>query len=269
MHYLLFYDAVDGYVEKRVPFRSSHLERLEQSHQLGDLVLAGALADPVDGAVLVFRDQGAAEAFAKSDPYVLNGLVREWRVRPWTTVIGDGIPHAGIRSDSGRPEPSEYPPYAKVYVDLVAADDLLYALNSQLEETTRFFKSFGDRRASEFSYAPGKWTIKQVIGHVIDSERVFAYRALRFSRGDTTPLPGYEQDDYVKVGNFNEISLPRLLADYRTVRESTIALFRDLPKEAWRRGGLANNFQVTVRGLAFQIAGHEQHHLKIVRERYL
>ena len=88
MHYLLFYDVVDDYVNKRTPFRELHLQKVRQSYDGGELVLAGALADPVDGAVLVFRDADKAEAFAKSDPYVSNGLVRKWRVREWTTVIG-------------------------------------------------------------------------------------------------------------------------------------------------------------------------------------
>lgn len=90
MHYLLFYDVVPDYVERRAPLRSAHLEQARESHARGDLVLAGALADPPDGAVFVFRTQDAAEAFARTDPYVLNGLVTSWRVRRWTTVIGDG-----------------------------------------------------------------------------------------------------------------------------------------------------------------------------------
>jgi len=90
MHYLLFYDVVDDYVNKRTPFRSVHLQKVQQAYERGEVVLAGALADPVDGAVLVFREADKAEAFAKSDPYVVNGLVRSWRVRKWTTVVGDG-----------------------------------------------------------------------------------------------------------------------------------------------------------------------------------
>jgi hypothetical protein len=93
MHYVLFYEVVDGYVEKRAPFRRLHIEHARKAYERGELVLAGALADPVDGAVLVFRGPSAepAEAFAKTDPYVTNGLVTRWRVRPWTTVIGDGV----------------------------------------------------------------------------------------------------------------------------------------------------------------------------------
>jgi uncharacterized protein YciI len=90
MHYLLFYEVGEGYVERRAPFRSQHLDLARQAYEKGDLILAGALADPVDGAVLVFRKQGAAEAFAKSDPYVLNGLIKSWKVRAWNTVVGDG-----------------------------------------------------------------------------------------------------------------------------------------------------------------------------------
>jgi uncharacterized protein YciI len=90
MHYLLFYEVGEGYVERRAPFRSQHLSLARQAYEKGDLILAGALADPVDGALLVFRNQGAAEAFATSDPYVLNGLIKSWKVRSWNTVVGDG-----------------------------------------------------------------------------------------------------------------------------------------------------------------------------------
>lgn len=260
---------MDDYVNKRGQFRNLHLQKLQVAYQQGELVLAGALADPVDGAVLVFRDAGKAEEFAKSDPYVLNGLVHHWRVRPWTTVIGDGVLQIGSAPVIGRPEPSEYAPYAKAYVDLVVGNDVMQVLASQLEETVALLKSLDERRRSEFAYAPGKWTVKQVLGHVIDSERIFAYRALRIARSDTTPLPGFEQEDYVNSANFNATALPVLLDEFRITRLGTIALFRSLPAEAWSRAGVANQFNSTVRGLAFQLAGHEQHHVKILREKYL
>ena len=268
MHYLLYYEAADDYTNKRAPFRGDHLQKIQQAYQRGEIVLAGALADPADGAVLVFRDPAKAAEFAKSDPYVLNGVVRSWRVRTWTTVIGDGIFLNTLGRRSGRPEPAEYPPYAKAYIDAVAGDDALHSLTSQLERTAELLRPVSDRAASEFSYAPGKWTLKQVLGHIIDTERIFSYRAVRIARGDATPLPGFEQDDYVKSANFNGCPLPALIEEFRLVRRGTIALFQGLSEDAWRRVGVANQFNVSVRGIAFLIAGHAQHHLTILQEKY-
>jgi len=169
----------------------------------------------------------------------------------------------------GRPDTSEYPPYAAVYVNLVVGDQILPILAAQLEQSTALLKSVDDRRASEFAYAPGKWTIKQILGHIIDTERIFGYRALCVARNDVTPLPGFEQDDYVAAGFFNERSLNSLIDEYRAVRQSTIALFQNLPQQAWLRQGIANKYSVTVRGVAFLAAGHELHHVKILREKYL
>jgi uncharacterized damage-inducible protein DinB len=169
----------------------------------------------------------------------------------------------------GRPESSEYPPYAAVYVNLVVGDDILNILAAQLEQSTALLKSVDDRRASEFSYAPGKWTIKQVLGHMTDTERIFAYRAHHIARRDAAALPGFEQDDYVAAGAFNERTLSSLIDEFRIVRQSTIALLRNLPQQAWLRQGMANKYSVTVRGVAFLAAGHELHHVKILREKYL
>ena len=169
----------------------------------------------------------------------------------------------------GRPESSEYPPYAAVYVNLVVGDQILPILAAQLEQSVALLKSVDDRRASEFSYAPGKWTIKQILGHILDTERIFSYRALCVARHDAVALPGFEQDDYVAAGSFNERPLNGLIDEYSMVRQSTIALFQNLPQQAWMRQGIANKFSVTVRGLAFLAAGHELHHVKILREKYL
>jgi hypothetical protein len=169
----------------------------------------------------------------------------------------------------GRPDTSEYPSYAAAYVNLVVGDQILPILAAQLEEITALLKSVDDRRASEFSYAPGKWTIKQILGHVIDSERIFSYRAHHVARNDAGVLPGFEQDDYVAAGSFNERALNTLIDEYRAVRQSTIALFANLPQQAWLRQGIANKYSVTVRGVAFLAAGHELHHVKILREKYL
>ena len=169
---------------------------------------------------------------------------------------------------SGRPDASEYAAYAKAYVDLVAGDDVLHALRTLVDETVGLLQPLGEG-GSATAYAPGKWTVKQVLGHIIDTERVFAYRALCVARNDATPLPGFEQDDYVRFGPFEHCAFASLLDEFRVVRAGTVALFRDLQPEHWMRRGVANKFNVTVRGLAFCTAGHELHHRKILREKYL
>jgi uncharacterized damage-inducible protein DinB len=169
----------------------------------------------------------------------------------------------------GRPDATEYPPYAEKYVNLVVGSDILPILAKQVEETTALLKPVDERRASEFGYAPGKWTLKQVLGHIIDTERIFGYRTVCIARNDPNPLPGFEQDDYVAAGSFNERTLSSLLEEFRSVRQSTIALFQNLPQQAWSRHGNANKYSVTVRGLAFLTAGHALHHVKILREKYL
>src|SRR5215475_3650423 len=172
------------------------------------------------------------------------------------------------RPISGRPEPGEYPAYSQMYIDTVQGADILRVFSEQLETTVNLLAKVDDQVAGTFAYAPGKWTIKQILGHIIDAERIFAYRALRIARNDSTPLPGFEQDDYVSFAGSNERSLASLLDEFKVVRQSTIALFGSVPQNAWPRKGSANNHAVTVRGIAFQVAGHEAHHVKILREKY-
>jgi len=169
----------------------------------------------------------------------------------------------------GRPEPGEYPSYSQAYIDTVEGGDILQAFTKQLESTVTLLSSIEDQRAGTFAYAPGKWTIKQVLGHVIDTERIFSYRALRIARNDSTPLPGFEEKDYAEFAGSNDRSLASLIDEFKAVRQSTIALFRNLPADAWMRKGSANNHTLTVRGIAFQAAGHEAHHAKILRAKYL
>jgi uncharacterized protein YciI len=274
MHYLLFYDVADDYVERRASFRPAHLAKAREAFERGELVLAGALADPVDGAVLVFRDSAAAERFAATDPYILNGAVKSWRVRDWNTVLGDGALAPQTESASerawtpGHPDPSEYPDYESRDVDLIEGGDVLRALEEQLADTVALLHTLTSESAG-FVYAPGKWTVKEVLGHVTDTERIHAYRALRVGRGDPTPLPGVESDDYIQPAHFNARPLGVLLQEFRVVRQATLALFRNLPEDAWMRRGTVNDHSVTVRGLAFMIAGHARHHVKILREKYL
>jgi len=166
-----------------------------------------------------------------------------------------------------RPAAGDYAPYAEQYVVLVSGDDILGALGNQLKQTTTLFSGRSERDGN-FRYAPGKWTVKEVVGHVADTERIFAYRAMRFARGDQTPLSGFEQDDYVRGARFTERRLADVVEEYADVRRANLDLFRSLDDEAWQRRGVANNSPVTVLALAYIIAGHELHHRKIIEERY-
>ncbi|MGH9972236.1 MAG: DinB family protein [Pyrinomonadaceae bacterium] len=168
----------------------------------------------------------------------------------------------------GKPESTEYLPYYGRYISLVSEGDILTVLSKQAEETLALLGSIPESRA-DFRYAPDKWSIKELLGHVIDTERIFAYRALRFARNDQTPLPGYEQDDYVRNASFDGYPLAELAAEFQIVRESSLSLFKHLDKGAWVRQGKANDSDVSVRALAYIIAGHELHHRDILRSRYL
>jgi hypothetical protein len=172
----------------------------------------------------------------------------------------------GLRTD--RPDETEYDPYYDKYVALVPAGDVVAVLGSQIEETLALLRSIPEERG-RFRYAPGKWSVKELVGHLIDSERIFAYRALRFGRDDRTALPGYEQDDYVRGGSFDAVPLDALAAEFASVRQATVFLFEHLDEEAWARRGLANDSEVSVRALAYLIAGHELHHRGVLRDKYL
>lgn len=166
------------------------------------------------------------------------------------------------------PQVSEYASYYSRYISLVPNGDIVSLLTQQAEQTTEVLSGLSDWEAN-FRYAPDKWTIKQVLGHLIDAERVLAYRALRIARHDKTPIEGFEQDDYVANGPFASVSLAELVREFTAVRHVTVLLFRHLAPEAWDRRGTANNNEVTVRATAYIIAGHELHHRRILQENYL
>ena len=168
---------------------------------------------------------------------------------------------------SARPQAGEYVSYYEKYVSLVPGEGILTTLQKQSPETVALLS---DRKEAEgnLRYAPGKWSVKEVLGHVIDAERVFAYRAMRIARNDKTPLEGFEQDDYVKYGAFSQCSLAALVEEFVSVRNATLTLFRGFEEEAWLRRGVANKNEVSVRALAYIIAGHELHHRRILREKY-
>lgn len=167
-----------------------------------------------------------------------------------------------------RPQPGEYAPFYEKYIALVPDGNLLATLESSAQEWKALLKGLSDTQAG-FRYAPGKWSIKEVLGHVTDTERVFVYRVLRIARGDQTPLSGFEQDDYVKEGKFSTRTLEDLLDEFSAVRFSTTTLLHSLPDYAWTRRGTANQKEVTVTALGFIIAGHERHHRAILEQRYL
>jgi hypothetical protein len=166
-----------------------------------------------------------------------------------------------------RPEENDYNPYYKNYIAKVTGDDPVTAMEEGIREIKDFFNNVGEVKAGK-PYGEGKWTYKETLGHIIDSERVMAYRSLCIARGETKPLPGFEQDDYVKNGNFNQMSLDKLIEEYAAVRHSSILLFRSFSPDVMNNRGIANEFPVTVLALGFIIAGHELHHLSVLKDYY-
>ncbi|HVR06472.1 MAG TPA: DinB family protein [Thermoanaerobaculia bacterium] len=171
--------------------------------------------------------------------------------------------------DIPKPPPGEYPAYASMYIDLLPGDGrLLDHLERARVATTDLVLGLPEETLLH-RYAPGKWTIKEILVHIVDDERIYAYRALRFARGDLTPLPGFEQDAFAAASQANERQAADIVAEYAAVREATIALFRGLPQAALLRSGVADGKRSTVRALGYHIAGHEAHHVAFVEERYL
>jgi uncharacterized damage-inducible protein DinB len=168
-----------------------------------------------------------------------------------------------------KPEPGEYDPYALMYISLLPDDGMiLQHLYNNRQMIDRFLMTLTPEQWMH-RYAEGKWTIKEILLHIIDDERIYAYRSLRIARGDVTPLPGFDQDPYVITSRANERSTQSLLEEYASVRNATLTLFGNLPDDAWMRRGTANDHTVTVRALIYHLAGHELHHLNIIKERYL
>ena len=168
-----------------------------------------------------------------------------------------------------KPKEGEFPEYASMYIDLVPDDGkLLRHLWNNRQLTKNLIQTLTEQTLLS-RYAEGKWTIKEVLVHIIDDERIYGYRALRFARNDSTELPGFDQDPYVVYSNANERTIESIVGEYEAVRMSTIALYEGLADEALMRRGVANNNEVTVRALGYHIAGHELHHLNIIKSRYL
>jgi hypothetical protein len=167
-----------------------------------------------------------------------------------------------------RPASTEYGPYFEKYVNLVPEGDLLQLLPQQIKETTDLLRNITDAQG-EYRYAPGKWSLKEVIGHMSDTERVMSYRLLRIARGDQTPLMGFDQDTYVNSAAFELHSVQDLLEELTAVRQATLYLLHGLTDEAWGRTGTVSNKEISVKSLAYIIAGHELHHRNIIEASYL
>lgn len=168
----------------------------------------------------------------------------------------------------GRPDATEFAPYYATYVSVVPDGDVVTVLREDGRELQALLAGIPESRGG-VRYAADKWTVREVLGHVIDAERVFAYRALRFARGDTAPLASFDQDVYVRTAGSDQRTIADLAAELGAVRDSTVALFASLSDEAWSRRGIASGKTFSVRALAYIAAGHSRHHGKILRERYL
>ncbi|HKP86408.1 MAG TPA: DinB family protein [Blastocatellia bacterium] len=167
-----------------------------------------------------------------------------------------------------RPSDAEYAPYYGRYIGLVPEGDIIRTLGQQLEDTLSLLGGVSESQAGH-RYAPDKWSIKEVVGHVIDTERIFAYRALRFARNDKAPIEGFDQDEFARNGMFDERKLADLAEEFEHVRRANLLLFRSLSEETLGRRGVASENEVSVRALLYIIAGHERHHIEVLKTRYL
>lgn len=168
----------------------------------------------------------------------------------------------------GRPQPNEAASYYSTYIDRVSSDDIVDVLATQLDETLAFLAEISEEK-SLHRYAPDKWSMRELLGHVNDTERVFMFRAMWFARGFQDPLPSFDQEVGFKGADSDRVSWASHLDEFNAIRLATLAFFRNLPADAWLRSGVASDSPVTVRALAYIVAGHVSHHLAILRERYL
>jgi hypothetical protein len=168
----------------------------------------------------------------------------------------------------GRPDATEAAPYYFTYIDQVVGDNVLATIENQLAEALSLFAGISEKK-SEHRYAPEKWSIRQLLNHVTDTERAFAFRTLWFARGFDSSLPGFDQNIAAAGAEADRISWAQHVEEFRQVRLSTISLFKNMPETAWSRSGVASDNPFTVRAMAYIVAGHVAHHLRILRERYL
>ena len=167
----------------------------------------------------------------------------------------------------GRPQPNEAASYYSTYIDRVTSDDVVAELATQLDETLAFLSRISEAQ-SLHRYAPEKWSMRELLGHVNDGERVFMFRAMWFARGFEGPLPSFDQEISYKTAESDKISWASHIEEFRAIRAATLAFFRNLPEDAWLRSGVASDASVTVRAIAYIVAGHVSHHVNILQERY-
>ena len=167
-----------------------------------------------------------------------------------------------------KPDSAEYAPYFEKYISLVPEGEIVVTLGKQIESTLSLIRGLSAVQG-DLRYAPGKWSVKEVIGHLTDAERIFAYRALRFARRDTTPLPGFDENSFVDNAGFGSRSLADLAEEFEHTRKSNLYLFKSLDNDSSLRLGSASDNKISVRAIAYIIAGHESHHVGILRSRYL
>lgn len=167
-----------------------------------------------------------------------------------------------------RPNQDEYAPYYHQYIKDVSQIDIIEYLAQQLDEAVKLFSGISESKSS-FRYAEDKWSIKEVLGHIMDAERIFAYRALCISRNDKNNLPGFDENDFIRNSNYSALLTKDILEEFAALRQSNLKMFKNFSEEMWTRKGMANKNQVTVRAIAYILAGHALHHLNVLRERYL
>jgi len=167
-----------------------------------------------------------------------------------------------------RPEKNEYAAYYETYVSLVEETDVVSVMENQLSEVQNLLAEISEEK-SNYRYSEGKWSIKELLGHLIDGQRIFAYRALRVARADETPMEGFEQDGYIENGNYDNRTFADLIKEFSLLHQADVIFFKNLSGDAWLRVGTANDSAVSVRALAYIMVGHIRHHTNILRERYL
>jgi uncharacterized damage-inducible protein DinB len=170
--------------------------------------------------------------------------------------------------EPGRPTATEYDSYYDPMIELVPDQPILEVLEEQRHEIMGFLGSL-DKATADYRYGPEKWSVKEVLGHVVDTERIFGARALCFARGEKQPLPPFEQDEYVTSAGFDRRSLASISREFETVRRSTESLFEGFDEGQWNRDGVANEVHLSARAVAYIVAGHAAHHMAVIRERYL
>lgn len=167
-----------------------------------------------------------------------------------------------------KPNENDYPTYFGTYISKISGDDLIESFEKNFLETAQLVNGLTEEKLN-FRYAEGKWSIKEILIHIMDAERIFAYRALTFARCDKNPLPGFEENDYAPASKASFRSVESILTEFEALRKSTIELFKNFDEDQLNQSGIASNNRISVSALGYAIAGHELHHLQVIRERYL